>query len=248
MTNDERTRYERQIKIDDWGEAGQERLRKGRVLIAGLGGLGGPAAYYLAAAGAGRLLLWDRDRVELSNLNRQILYGETDRGRGKAETAAGRLRSLNSGIEVEAVPGEIGREALDARAGDFDLIVDCLDNFETRFLLNRWAVERGVPLVHGGVRAMQGQATVVMPGEGPCLECLFGGMDSERGTPVLGAAVGTVGTLLAVEALKLLTGMGRPLIGRMLIFDGLAGAFREMEVAREPDCPVCGHPEQREPR
>jgi len=240
MKAEERERYERQLKIENWGEEGQEKLRRGRVCVAGLGGLGGPVSYYLAAAGVGKLVLWDRDRVTRSNLNRQILYTGADEGRLKSEAAAERLKQLNPSVELEPISGEISRERLAARAGEFDMVVDCLDNFDTRFVLNEFAVEQGIPLVHGGVRAMQGQATVVLPGEGPCLECLFSGMEAEQGTPVLGAAVGTIGCLNATEVLKLLTGIGEPMVGKLLIYDGLRGNMQQMKVERDPECSVCG--------
>jgi adenylyltransferase/sulfurtransferase len=240
MTQEEQERYERQLSIEGWGEAGQEKLRGAEVMIAGLGGLGAPVAYYLAAAGVGRLRLWDRDTVTRSNLNRQILYTGGDEGRRKVDAAAERLGQLNPLVAIEPIDGEISRESLAAHSGNADLIVDCLDNFETRFLLNEFAVARRIPLVHGGVRGLHGQVTVVKPGEGPCLECLFSGMKSESGTPVLGAAVGVIGCMSAVEALKLLTGIGKPLAGRLLIFNGLQGDVQQIEVAREPACPVCG--------
>ena len=136
--------------------------------------------------------------------------------------------------------GEISAPGLAERAGDFDLIADCLDNFETRFHLNRFAVQRGMALVHAGVRGMQGQVTTVQPGQGPCLECLFSGMHSEQGAPVMGAAVGMLGCISALEVLKLIAGIGETLTGRLLIVDGLGGRFREMTAERNPDCPVCG--------
>lgn len=240
MNSEEQGRYSRQLKMEEWGPEAQQRLGRSRVCIAGLGGLGGPMAYYLTAAGAGRLLLWDRDEVELSNLNRQILYVTGDEGRKKSAAAAERLGRLNPEVELQTAEDEISRESLAARAGEFDLIADCLDNFETRFALNEQAVREGIPMVHAGVRGMQGQVTVIAPGQGPCLECLFSGMESERGTPVLGAAVGSLGCIAATEALKLLTGAGEPLIGRLLIYDGRRARFQEIEVSRNPACPVCG--------
>jgi molybdopterin-synthase adenylyltransferase len=235
-----RERYLRQIAIEGFGEAGQERLSRARVLVAGAGGLGCAICTYLAAAGVGALRVVDRGEVELSNLNRQVLYGTQDIGAAKSPALAARLRDLNPAVRCEALHAVIAPESIAGLLDGMDLVVDALDNLPTRYLLNKACLERGIPLVHGAVHGFQGQAMTVIPGRGPCLMCLFGGAEHTGLIPVLGTAPAIVGCIQATEAIKVLTGLGRPLLGRLLLFDGLDMMFSEFEVARNPGCPHCG--------
>ncbi|MFW6344161.1 MAG: HesA/MoeB/ThiF family protein [Sediminispirochaetaceae bacterium] len=233
-------RYFRQSEMDGWGEEAQKRVADSTVLVAGAGGLGSPVSLYLAAAGVGTLILWDYDDVSLSNLNRQILYSTDDIGREKSSAAAAHLSRLNPEIELQAISTKISEESLARLAVNADLIVDCMDNMAARYLLNSFAVSRKIPLVHGGVQETNGQVMVVPAGGKPCLECLFGGADSSREVPVLGAAVGIIGSMEALEALKLLSGYGTPLAGRLLICEGFSARYQEIEISPDPGCPVCG--------
>ncbi len=239
ITSEEQKRYHRQILM--LGEAGQERLKASRVLIAGAGGLGTVIATYLAAAGIGTLRIADRDVVEASNLNRQILHWGKDLGRLKTASAAEKLSALNALIQVEEITGRIDEATIDAITADCDLIVDAMDNFPTRYLLNRAALRKGVPFIHGAVRGLQGQATTVIPGKTPCLRCLFPQSPPPSTVfPIIGATCGVIGSIEATEAVKLLTGQGEPLAGRLLIWDGLAACVDTLVIERNPGCPECG--------
>lgn len=233
-------RYTRQLSLHDWGKETQEKLSKAAVLIAGAGGLGGPAAYYLAAVGVGKIKLADSDKVELSNLNRQILHSERTLGELKVDSAKERLSAFNSSIEIETFPVRITDENIHEIAKDCSLLVDCLDSFSSRMVLNRYAVDQNLPLVHGGIREMGGQLTVIPPGGRPCLECLFGGVQDKKGIPVVGATAGIIGSMEALEAIKLITGIGQPLTGKLLIYTGLLPDFSEIPFQENPDCPICG--------
>jgi molybdopterin-synthase adenylyltransferase len=238
--SDARERYLRQIAIEGFGEAGQERLSRARGLVAGAGGLGCAICTYLAAAGVGTLRVVDRGEVELSNLNRQVLYGTHDIGEAKSPALAARLRDLNPEVRFEALHTVISPDSVPVLLDGMDLVVDALDNLPTRYLLNKACLQKGLPLVHGAVHGFQGQAMTVIPGHGPCLMCLFGGAEHTGLIPVLGTAPAIVGCIQATEAIKILTGLGSPLVGRLLLFDGLDMRFSEFEVARNPGCPHCG--------
>lgn len=233
-------RYLRQVAL--WGEGAQRRLLSSTALVVGLGGLGSAAATYLAAAGVGKLLLADFDRVEPSDLNRQVLHWARDVGKLKVESAAEKLRELNPSVSLELVSSrldsvELARELVEKA----DVVVDCLDNWRSRFLLNEACVKAGKPMVHAAVEGLSGWVTVVHPRRGPCLRCIFPRDPPERGSvPVAGPLPGAVGALEALEAVKLLTGFGESLVGRMLFYDGAAGSAEVFEVARRPSCPVCG--------
>lgn len=251
-------RYRRQIAIDGWGEKAQKKLSRARVTVVGAGGLGSPVLLYLAAAGVGYIRIIDEDRISLSNLNRQVLYGDELIGRSKAETARLRLKELNPSIQIEALSASIDSDSMDLYLPTEGVLVDCLDNFETRFLLNRHAVENHLPLIHAGVEGLYGQLTTIIPEETPCLECVFSGLGISKdrfdgkttgepttdsaadGPPVLGAAVGTIGCMQALEVIKLITGIGSLLKGRLLVFDGYDAQFDEIPIRRNDKCPVCG--------
>lgn len=238
ITDEEQKRYHRQILM--LGEAGQEKLKAARVLIAGAGGLGTVISLYLAAAGVGTLRVVDCDVVEASNLNRQILHWGGDIGRPKTASVSEKLADLNSLIRVEEVAGRIDETSIDAITEDCDLIVDAMDNFPTRYLLNRTALRKGIPFIHGAVRGLYGQATTVLPGKTPCLRCIFPGSPPREIFPIIGATCGVIGSIEATEVIKLLTGRGEPLAGRLFIWDGMAASADSLVVERNPACPDCG--------
>jgi len=237
-------RHHRQRILAEVGEAGQERLERASVAIVGLGGLGSPVALYLAAAGVGRLGLIDDQQVELSNLNRQILYEDCDVGRPKVEAAAGRLLILDSALRLDARKESVRASNVEAVFAEYDVVVDGTDSFETKFLLNDAAVLLRKPLVYGAVLRWGGQATTIVP-DGPCLRCLFreppdpADIQTCEEAGIIGAATGVVGSVQAEEALKLLLNVGTPLSGRIFQHDGLQGEARITTFPRDPDCPVC---------
>ncbi|MDQ3545020.1 MAG: molybdopterin-synthase adenylyltransferase MoeB [Verrucomicrobiota bacterium] len=247
LNDAERRRYSRHIMLPEIGVAGQERLKAARVLCLGAGGLGSPAALYLAAAGVGTIGLVDDDRVALSNLHRQLLHGTKDVGRSKIESASERLRDVNSEIEVRLHACRFESGNAEEILRDYDLIVDGTDNFATRYLSNDVAVFARKPNVYGSIFRFDGQTTVFAPHlGGPCYRCLFpeppppGAVPGCAEAGVLGVLPGIVGTMQATEALKLILGIGEPLIGRLVHFDALKMKFREFKVKRDPQCPVCG--------
>ena len=238
ITDEERKRYARQILT--FGEEGQERLKSASVLVAGAGGLGTVISLYLAAAGIGHLRIIDCDVVEPSNLNRQILHWSGDIGRPKTASVADKLAALNPLIRIEAIIARITEENIEGMARGCDLIVDAMDNVPTRHLLNRAAVAQKIPFVHGAVRGFFGQATTVIPGKGPCLRCFFPESSPREVFPIVGAACGVIGSIEVAETIKLLTGKGEPLAGKLFIWDGLTGAAETIAIERNPSCPVCG--------
>jgi len=238
LTAKERERYRRQAEV--LGPGGQERLKAATVFVAGAGGLGSSILTYLAAAGVGTIRIYDQDVVRLDNLNRQILYTELDEGKPKAVRAGLRVRNLNPYVRIEAVQGRIeSANARDLLKG-CDVAVDALDNFETRFVLNEAAVGLRIPFVHGAVLEMSGQVMTVLPGKTACLKCIFPPVPVRSGFPILGAACGVIGSFQAGEVIKLLAGIETPAAGRLLFWDGRSASWDELEVKRNPDCPVCG--------
>lgn len=234
-------RYERQMLISGWGVEGQKKLKAARVAVAGMGGLGCPASVYLTAVGIGKLIIVDKEKFELHNLNRQILGGHKDVGRFKAEVAEEKLEALNSEVEIEAIVVEIGRENVQDIIGDVDVVVDGQDNWEARFIINEYCVMHNIPFVHAGVSTLHGQMTTIMPHKGPCLRCIFlrDPPEAER-IPMLGATPALFASLQVMETVKLVTGIGKPLIGRMLFINGDEMIFETVEVKRNVKCPVCG--------
>ncbi|MBN9465039.1 molybdopterin-synthase adenylyltransferase MoeB [Brevundimonas sp.] len=241
FTEDEVERYARHLVLSEVGGPGQQALKRARVLIVGAGGVGAPAALYLAAAGVGTLGLIDHDAVALSNLQRQILFDTADVGRPKAEAAATRVEGLNPHVAVQTFAERLTAENAAARIGAFDLVLDGTDDFETRFLVNAACVAAGRPLVSGALGRWSGQVAV-FAGR-PCYRCLVPDMPPDAETcarvGVVGALAGVVGSMAALEAIKVLTGAGQPLTGRLLLYDGLAGTARTVRVAPDPACPVC---------
>ena len=241
LTSDERERYGRQIMIDEIGESGQERLKAASVLIAGAGGLGSPVAIYLAAAGVGRLRIVDNDQVALSNLNRQILHLEPDVGRKKADSAAGKLGRYNPAARIEGIDRTITGKNVARLTDGCDLIVDAMDNQGARHLLNRAAVDRNLPLIHGAVCGFEGRAMTVLPGRSACLRCMHRQAAAAGVFPVIGTAPAVIGAIQATEAVKCILGVGELLAGRLLVYEGLAMTFTEFRIRRRPGCGHCGH-------
>lgn len=236
-------RYSRQMILPQVDTHGQQTLLDSHALVIGVGGLGSAAATYLAAAGVGRLTLVDRDRVELSNLQRQIAHRQQDIGRPKAESARDTLLALNPEIRIEAINSQLDEALLTSLVGAADIVLDCSDNFPTRFALNRACVAARKPLVSGAAIRLEGQVAVFRPG-GPCYQCLFrdetgDATESCEQAGVLGPLVGVIGSLQALEAIKLLLGLGETLEGRLLLFDAERTGFRELKLKRDPRCPTC---------
>ncbi|OWL90746.1 molybdopterin-synthase adenylyltransferase MoeB [Halopseudomonas aestusnigri] len=246
MDDQQLLRYSRQILLPQIDIGGQQRLLDSRVLIVGVGGLGSPVALYLAAAGVGELVLADLDQVDLSNLQRQIIHHAADIGRDKVASAAERVAAINPQVHCRTLPVALADDALLAAVADVDLVLDCSDNFATRHAVNAACVRLGKPLVSGAAIRLEGQLSVFDPrrDDSPCYQCLYGDGDeqalscSEAG--VVGPLVGLVGSLQALEALKLLAGFGKPLVGRLLLIDALDSRFRELRVRRDPGCSCCG--------
>lgn len=250
-TNEELNRYARHIILEGVGGAGQARLKASRVLVVGAGGLGSPVLQYLAAAGVGRLGIVEKDTVDLSNLQRQVLYTTAEVGRPKAEAAKARLNALNPHVEVETYALELTSQNALEVLEPYDLILDCTDNFPARYLVNDACVLLDKPLVYGAIQQFEGQVSVFhnRPSQGacgPCYRCLFpqppapGTVPSCAEAGVFGVLPGVVGSLMATEALKVLLELGQPLSGKLLIYDGLYNTFRTISFAKRADCPVCG--------
>ena len=235
----ERVRFSRQMLLDGWGEAGQQRIRAAKVFVAGAGGLGSPVATYLAVAGVGELHICDADTVELSNLNRQILHSDARLGQLKALSAVRSLHELNPTIHVQAVAELLTTESVQRLVERCDIVVDCLDNFETRYVLNAYCLQQGIPLVHGAVGGLLGQVTFIQPPDTPCLQCIFPEAPPRGTFPVVGVTPGVIGCIQAAEVIKYLTGIGTLLKGRLLIFEGEEMAFTSIKVEPAPSCPVC---------
>jgi adenylyltransferase/sulfurtransferase len=249
LTRDELERYARHLVLPHVGVQGQERLKEGRILCVGAGGLGSPLALYLAAAGVGTIGLVDFDRVDASNLQRQVLHGTSDVGRPKVESARDRLLELNPHVRVEVHEGRLDASNALHLFADYDAVADGTDNFPTRYLVNDACVLAGKPNVHGSVFRFEGQASVFAHAGGPCYRCLYPEPPPPDLVPscadggVLGILPGVIGLIQATEVVKLLLGLGETLAGRLLLYDALAMRFREMRIRRDPDCPVCGeHP------
>lgn len=239
LSYEEVARYDRQINISRFGVEGQAKLKAASVFIAGAGGLGSPVAYYLAAAGIGRLRITDSETVETSNLNRQLLHWETDIDAKKVDSAASKLRKLNNRVNVETVAERITEANASKLVQGCDVIVDCLDNLSSRYLLNKAALDNNIPLIHGAVHGFEGRAMTIIPGRTACLFCVYHGEAPTGKTPVLGATAGIVGTIQVTEVVKYLLGLGSLLTNRLLVYDGLAMKWDDLKVKRDPKCPHC---------
>ncbi len=245
MNNQEKSRYARQIRLSKIGEAGQQKLLDSSVLIIGMGGLGSPAAMYLAASGIGRIIISDYDQVEDSNLQRQIIHRTKDIGELKALSAKRTIAEINPGCQVEALDWQLEESELAEYAHKADLILDCTDNFPTRFMINRVSVNTVTPLVSGAAIRMEGQIASYMPGSGgPCYQCLykenFENTETCAMEGVLSPVVGVVGTMQALQAILVLIGESENINGKLLLFDGLAMEWQSVRIPKNPNCPVCG--------
>jgi molybdopterin/thiamine biosynthesis adenylyltransferase/rhodanese-related sulfurtransferase len=245
LTAEQRERYSRHLLLPEVGIDGQQKLLDARVLLLGAGGLGSPAALYLAAAGVGTLGIVDNDEVDLSNLQRQVIHSSERIGVSKVDSAEQTINALNPDVNVEKYPVRLGADNIVEIISGYDVIVDGLDNFPTRYLLNDASVRLGIPVVSAAILGFEGQLSVFKPYDGPCYRCLFPVPPPAELAPscgangVLGVLPGTMGLLQATEVIKLILGEGEPLIGRLLMYDALSARVTEVKVRRDPDCPIC---------
>jgi len=223
-----------------FGDEGQERLKKAHIFIAGAGGLGSPVSIYLAVAGIGTLTVVDQDVVDQSNLNRQILHHDRDIGRKKTESAEEKLREINPDITINVIDATIGESNGAGLVGNADGIVDAMDNYPTRYLLNDIALEKNIPLFHGAIQGFYGQATTIIPGKTACLRCIFPKAPPKEVFPVIGVTPGMIGMIQANEVLKYVLKKGELLAGRLLIWDGMQAHAEEIAVMKNPGCGSCG--------
>jgi molybdopterin/thiamine biosynthesis adenylyltransferase len=240
LTNYDETRYNRQMLIDGWGEQGQTRLKQSSVFIAGAGGLGSPVSIYLAVAGVGEIRICDADTIELSNLNRQILHPDDRIGQSKAGSAEKTLKALNPSINVVTYTDYLDENNIERIVGQPNIIVDCLDNYETRYLLNVYCLKHSIPFVHGAIWGLMGQVTFICPPETPCLRCIVPTPPPKEIFPVVGVTPGIIGSIQAMEVLKFLTGVGALLKNRLLIVDGEEMTFMPVAIEGTPSCSDCG--------
>lgn len=246
LSNEEILRYSRHIIIPEVGMAGQEKLKAASVLIIGAGGLGSPVGLYLAAAGVGRLGIVDFDNVDETNLQRQIIHSTKDVGRSKLESAKEKIEAINQNVKVETYETRLTSENAFDIISEYDLVVDGTDNFPTRYLINDSCVFLNKPFVYGSILRFDGQVTVFNPRKGPCYRCLYPTPPPPELIPncaeagVLGILPGIIGSLQALEAIKLIIGKGNSLVGRLLLFDALKLKFEELNFRKDPDCPICG--------
>ncbi len=246
LHQDERARYHRQLLLPQIGEQGQMKLAQARVLIVGAGGLGSPAALYLAAAGVGTIGLVDSDVVDLSNLQRQIIHSTTTLGQRKTQSASARMRDLNPHITVNPIDIRLDENNADAILSEYDLALGCVDNFAARYALNQACVRQNKANIYGSAARFEGQASVFCHAGAPCYQCFFRDPPPPDWRPgpedmaVWGTMPGIIGCIQATEAVQLLVGFGQPLIGRLLLMDGLTMKFRELALKPDPDCPICG--------
>ena len=247
LDNEERIRYQRHLRIPEFGEVGQLKLKAGSVLVVGAGGLGSAILFYLAAAGVGKIGIVDADVVELSNLQRQILHDSEHLGDAKTQSAAVRLKALNPHAEFALYTERFSQENAGRILDDYSIVMDGTDNFETRFLINDACVKFGKSYIYGAIDQFHGQASVFDARVGPCFRCLYPQTPSEeviklnKGVGVVGAVPGIIGSIEALECIKILTGIGKPLYGRMVLLDGALMEFQEITIRKNPHCPLCAH-------
>jgi len=246
FTDEQIERYSRHIILPEVGGSGQQKMLEARILLLGAGGLGSPAAYYLAAAGIGNLGIVDFDQVDLSNLQRQIIHSTERIGMLKTESAKKTIQALNPDVNVTLYNEKMDSSNIMSLIKDYDYVVDGSDNFPTRYLVNDACVMKNKTLIHGSIYRFEGQVTVFKPGDGPCYRCLYpeapppGMVPNCQEGGVLGVLAGVIGNLQVVEVLKLILGIGKPLIGKLLIYDALNTEFRNLRLRRDANCPICG--------
>ena len=246
FTDEQIERYSRHIMLPEVGGSGQQKMLEARVLLLGAGGLGSPAAYYLAAAGIGNLGIVDFDQVDLSNLQRQIIHSTERIGMLKTESAKKTIQALNPDVNVTLYNEKMDSSNIMSLIKDYDYVVDGSDNFPTRYLVNDACVMKNKTLIHGSIYRFEGQVTVFKPGDGPCYRCLYpeppppGMVPNCQEGGVLGVLAGVIGNLQVVEVLKLILGIGKPLVGKLLIYDALNTEFRNLRLRKDANCPVCG--------
>jgi molybdopterin/thiamine biosynthesis adenylyltransferase len=247
LSRKELGRYSRQIIFPDFDEAGQEKLKNSHVLIAGIGGLGSLSSTYLARAGVGHITIVDNDHIKLSDLNRQILYEEENIGERKIDSAHKRLLGINPHIKITPIFAKIQKENVLDMVEGAQVVVDGLDNFETRFLLNSICVKENIPFIYGGIDGLNSAITTIIPNQTPCLACLFKDSPKEEKDflPVFGFVPGFIACLQSMEAIKLLANIGIPLAGKLFLFDGKRGEFLLSKINKDNDCPVCGKEKMR---
>jgi adenylyltransferase/sulfurtransferase len=246
FTDEQIERYSRHIILPEVGGSGQQKMLDARILLLGAGGLGSPAAYYLAAAGIGNLGIVDFDQVDLSNLQRQIIHSTERIGMLKTESAKKTIQALNPDVNVTLYNEKMDSNNIMSLIKDYDYVVDGSDNFPTRYLVNDACVMKNKTLIHGSIYRFEGQVTVFKPGDGPCYRCLYpeppppGMVPNCQEGGVLGVLAGVIGNLQVVEVLKLILGIGKPLVGKLLIYDALNTEFRSLRLRRDANCPICG--------
>ncbi len=246
FTNEQIERYSRHIILPEVGGEGQQKIMDGKVLVLGAGGLGSPAAFYLAAAGVGKLGIVDNDKVDITNLQRQILHFTDDIGKAKTDSAKEKLAKLNPDIEIKTYQIKVTSENISDLIKDYDVVVDGTDNFPTRFLVNDACYFEKKPLVHGAILRFEGQVMTILPDEGPCYRCIYreppppGLVPSCQQAGVIGSVAGIVGSIQANEAIKILIGKGKTLSGRLLVIDAFETNFRQMKTKKDKQCPICG--------
>ena len=246
FTDEQIERYSRHIILPEVGGSGQQKMLEARVLLLGAGGLGSPAAYYLAAAGIGNLGIVDFDQVDLSNLQRQIIHSTERIGMLKTESAKKTIQALNPDVNVTLYNEKMDSSNIMSLIKDYDYVVDGSDNFPTRYLVNDACVMKNKTLIHGSIYRFEGQVTVFKPGDGPCYRCLYpeppppGMVPNCQEGGILGVLAGVIGNLQVVEVLKLILGIGKPLVGKLLIYDALNTEFRNLRLRRDTNCPICG--------
>ncbi len=240
FTEEELKRYNRQMMMEGWGEETQRKMKETTVFIAGAGGLGSPVSIYLAVAGIGHIRICDYDSPDWTNLNRQILHDHTRIGINKAESAKMTLERLNPSIKVTAFSEKITEESVDELVGDADIIVDCMDNFPTRYVLNKAAMRKGIPLVFGSIWGMDGMVSFIKSPETPCLRCIYPDAPPSETFPVVGTTPGFIGSLQALEVIKYITGIGENLKGKLLVCSGATNQFKTYRIPKDPECDHCG--------